>query len=1065
MNVLGSWVSRSCITVVAIGVMLSAGQVAKASVADIPTFRGSARLSTNFTRTPQVAADSANGTTAVWVEIGATHDIVFSDVKADGTWTAASPIPGSTNGEDPVIAMSPNGATVVAWVSGHHVYSSIRATPGGAFSGAHQLSPALANSSDDHYEVQVAINDSATAVAVWRFTDSVDSDNAVMGAFARGSTSFSGAQLVSGGSLNNQSFEPRVAIDSDGNSIMIFSHDNGGSTDYVKTARAAANAAFGAPETVESNALDANSVSNFPDIAASPSGQVIATWSGNCDPGDMDCTQISYLRGARGTTTGGLGSAVPLSNPHEVPDAMTGPSVYPSLSKVAIDAAGNGVVVWEASSVGLEAMMASWSTSAGFSPSGVFVNMAEGFPHEYEVSAADGHALFSFVDKRDGVSTTRVYAMMGKPSGVAAGGAWSSPQQVSPEGAESDLSTAALSSEGRATVAWREYDATSVGIGANTSTVAIPNGKQPIIFVHGVMGSKLSCGSDNVWPNVALPEYGEFHLRDDGVTNAPGSCSSNVKPDGLLLSVAIEDVYGTMDEHLRSYAAANGRRYSSFNWDWRKSPAIGADELAAFVDRERRLSGADKVMLVGHSMGGQVVQLYVKKPTEAQKVSRVVTMGTPYWGSAKSWLALAHGWTDWEGWLGLDVLSLDTDVHRFARNATGIYSLYPSDEYHKAYGNWLALGAGPITTPKLSQAKMEKAVDIYGGNKTLLRNAYAMHRNSLDSFTTNGVDYHAIVGGGMPTAIKITDRIVVPGVSYVDLELGDGDATVPYLSQTQGATTAKPDPLGDDINLHTVCGISHMELVTKSEPLGMMDDLLGGAGAVATTSKGLGSCPMETGLWSIEWDLDAIVTPFGVLTDLVRGIETVIAGSNRGVSSQASRAARIPAALIAAERAGRITILPSGPSKIRIVTLDNKPLTLKAPASRLSIAPLKVGKNRTYPTGAPRQFDPRSTGMSVSVTKKGIAVKAGGKVVKPRAQDKSAPRVRAVAKVRGKRATVLIKAQDRSAIDAVYLRIGTGKAILIKKGKVRIAAKQLKLARVYAVDVWGNASKPVKVRR
>jgi triacylglycerol esterase/lipase EstA (alpha/beta hydrolase family) len=62
-----------------------------------------------------------------------------------------------------------------------------------------------------------------------------------------------------------------------------------------------------------------------------------------------------------------------------------------------------------------------------------------------------------------------------------------------------------------------------------------------------------------------------------------------------------------------------------------------ADQLAAKVDAILGATGAARVAIVGHSMGGLVARAYLRRHG-AQKASLVMTLGTPHHGSAHAWL-------------------------------------------------------------------------------------------------------------------------------------------------------------------------------------------------------------------------------------------------------------------------------------------------------------------------------------------------------------------------------------------------------------------------------------------
>jgi pimeloyl-ACP methyl ester carboxylesterase len=79
-------------------------------------------------------------------------------------------------------------------------------------------------------------------------------------------------------------------------------------------------------------------------------------------------------------------------------------------------------------------------------------------------------------------------------------------------------------------------------------------------------------------------------------------------------------------------------------------PLAGIDELAARlaerVEEVCRASGAEKVVLLAHSMGGLVSRAYVAKLGGAQRVAGLVTLGSPHHGSELARLAIGRCGSD-----------------------------------------------------------------------------------------------------------------------------------------------------------------------------------------------------------------------------------------------------------------------------------------------------------------------------------------------------------------------------------------------------------------------------------
>ncbi len=85
---------------------------------------------------------------------------------------------------------------------------------------------------------------------------------------------------------------------------------------------------------------------------------------------------------------------------------------------------------------------------------------------------------------------------------------------------------------------------------------------------------------------------------------------------------------------LRRALRADGRTVLSFNYSpWASSVDELADRLAEFVEDLCAGTGADKVHLVGHSLGGVIIAQALTRGRLAGRVDLVVTLASPFGGS------------------------------------------------------------------------------------------------------------------------------------------------------------------------------------------------------------------------------------------------------------------------------------------------------------------------------------------------------------------------------------------------------------------------------------------------
>jgi pimeloyl-ACP methyl ester carboxylesterase len=172
--------------------------------------------------------------------------------------------------------------------------------------------------------------------------------------------------------------------------------------------------------------------------------------------------------------------------------------------------------------------------------------------------------------------------------------------------------------------------------------------KRPLIFVPGLLGSRL-CGQAPstpvervVWGTLrALAEFPTLRLG----TDARGR---EVRPCGLLREVAIfggftQDIYGPVITHLESLGYQEERNLFIFAYDWRLSVFDNAELLAAFV-KEKVPDTSQQVDIVAHSLGGLITRVYALKWGGAVRIARLISAGSPFFGSAKVFETLEKGW-------------------------------------------------------------------------------------------------------------------------------------------------------------------------------------------------------------------------------------------------------------------------------------------------------------------------------------------------------------------------------------------------------------------------------------
>jgi hypothetical protein len=575
----------------------------------------------------------------------------------------------------------------------------------------------------------------------------------------------------------------------------------------------------------------------------------------------------------------------------------------------------------------------------------------------------------------------------------------------------------------------------------------------PVIFVPGFLASQLHCGAKDLWLPIP-PKLGALGLAPDGVTDAgDGTCSGPVQASGVIDSVLGSDIHGSTLKFLERIAPNANYIYA---WDWRKSPREALAGLDALVDQVRSDNSSPDVAILAHSYGGLLTRLYIDNPTRAVKVARALFVGTPSWGSPKALFPLATGQETPAGSVGLDSVLDNDDLKSLARNLAGAYTLYPDDHY----GKWLTvLGRTPShldTDPELTDYV---DTDLLG-NGPLLQDALDLHANVLDGWKTNGVDLRAIVGTGLNTVISMVLEPGAPGASddKAQLRFGNGDETVPARSATQGDPGTN-DPLGENIPIRYLCGVSHVPLVSDA----------------ALTSAGVAGFLEHGNELSVP---DQPCANGGFVIQLFDVNLDPVAPSAPNRATNAAAGASAGDAVLAAEAAGDIDVIRF-PGVDYIVTDDRHPVHLAIPDSAAHMVVRRLDGDAE---GPPQSVDAQPGGLVLDTTAaKTIAVAplnppasvqptptpatpAQPAPPRPPAADRSAPRVTISVRRSHGRFLVTLRATDPAGIRRIEYRLTAKGAFRTYHGRLRLTRKQLKALRVRATDKAGNTSKPIAAK-
>ncbi len=226
---------------------------------------------------------------------------------------------------------------------------------------------------------------------------------------------------------------------------------------------------------------------------------------------------------------------------------------------------------------------------------------------------------------------------------------------------------------------------------------------KPVIFIHGVAGSVLRSGGNEIWPTVVPTNVAALNLNTGPTDVEAVDVVREYDVGGAGLK--IEQFYGPFIRYMerkighrefplegqRSRLTSNYMATTSFErkptffvfpYDWRKPNASHMATLRQYIQNIRQLHGGAKVSLVVHSMGGLVMRRYLLE-YGTEDIDKVVTVGSPILGAPEVSHRMITG-----NFFG--VAPVDFINNRVMKDAiatmTAVHELLPSPLYHQHWG-------------------------------------------------------------------------------------------------------------------------------------------------------------------------------------------------------------------------------------------------------------------------------------------------------------------------------------------------------------------------------------------
>jgi triacylglycerol esterase/lipase EstA (alpha/beta hydrolase family) len=305
--------------------------------------------------------------------------------------------------------------------------------------------------------------------------------------------------------------------------------------------------------------------------------------------------------------------------------------------------------------------------------------------------------------------------------------------------------------------------------------------KRPLIFIPGIMGSKLAIKEgnflDSFWPPIQ-PELSFSNAINKILNGLKTKVRTKVDEEVPvqatdLFPMAYDAILGAINQ----WGYILNINFWTFPYDWRQSNEISAQQLTEFIKQKIKDTDWNDVDIICHSMGGFITRAALKL---GAPIKKTIYIASPHFGSPLSYftinpeiriedftnsfeqLAIETIWSSF--FIGGGETVLERQLKEIFGRFPSMYELLPDDLY---------LDKNPMI--------FNNNQPINGVNNTYLNNPWGFKDEDMINKVTKAMEFKKRLGEELPgndediLLIYALDRVTFNTIQYFSNDLSNAN--------------------------------------------------------------------------------------------------------------------------------------------------------------------------------------------------------------------------------------------------------------------------------------------------